>query len=165
MIYEHGTLITVDPHRRIIVDGALAVDRGRFVAIDKTQTLRERFREEPRSDLSGKVVTPGLINTHIHLAQAMIRGCADDMELLNWLGKRVWVLQGNYTEEDGRASAELCILEMLKSGTTAFVESMLAERYGFDGSDRLGHPCGTGQDRDGRCDLRCKRQLDASRHD
>ena len=55
------------------------------------------------------------------------------MELLDWLGKRVWVLQGNYTEEDGRASAELCILEMLKSGTTAFVESMLAERYGFDG--------------------------------
>jgi cytosine/adenosine deaminase-related metal-dependent hydrolase len=74
-----------------------------------------------------------LINTHVHLAQAMIRGCADDLELLEWLGKRVWVLQGNYTEEDARASAELCILEMLRSGTTAFVESMLAERYGFDG--------------------------------
>jgi len=133
MIYEHGTLVTVDPQRRIIVDGALAVDKGRFVAIDKTQALGDRFPEESRTDLSGKVVTPGLINTHIHLAQAMIRGCADDMELLDWLGKRVWVLQGNYTEEDGRASAELCILEMLKSGTTAFVESMLAERYGFDG--------------------------------
>jgi len=133
MIYEHGTLITVDPQRRIIADGAMAVEGNRFVAIDKTQALRERFPAEPRTDLRGKVVTPGLVNTHVHLAQAMIRGCADDMELLDWLGKRVWVLQGNYTEEDGRASAELCILEMLKSGTTAFVESMLAERYGFDG--------------------------------
>ncbi len=133
MIYEHGTLITVDPQRRIITDGALAVKDGHFVAIDKTSALRERFPAEPRTDLKGMVVTPGLINTHVHLAQAMIRGCADDMELLDWLGKRVWVLQGNYTEEDGRASAELCILEMLKSGTTAFVESMLAERYGFDG--------------------------------
>jgi cytosine/adenosine deaminase-related metal-dependent hydrolase len=133
MIYEHATLITVDPQRRIITDGAMAVREGRIVAIDKTQALRERFPAEPRTDLKGKVVTPGLINAHVHLAQAMIRGCADDMELLDWLGKRVWVLQGNYTEEDGRASAELCILEMLKSGTTAFVESMLAERYGFDG--------------------------------
>jgi cytosine/adenosine deaminase-related metal-dependent hydrolase len=132
-IYEHGTLITVDEQRRIISDGAMAVQDGRFLAIDKTRILRERFPAEPRTDLQGKVVTPGLVNTHVHLAQAMIRGCADDMELLDWLGKRVWVLQGNYTEEDGRASAELCILEMLKSGTTAFVESMLAGRYGFDG--------------------------------
>lgn len=133
MIYEHATLVTVDSQRRIITDGALAVNDGRFVAIDKTQTLRQRFANEARTDLKGMVVTPGLINAHVHLAQAMIRGCADDMELLDWLGKRVWVLQGNYTEEDGRASAELCIVEMLKSGTTAFVESMLAERYGFDG--------------------------------
>lgn len=133
MIYEHGLLITVDAGRRIISDGAMAVKDGRFLAIDKTTTLRERFPLEPRVDLKGKVVTPGLVNAHVHLAQAMIRGCADDMELIDWLGKRVWVLQGNYTEEDGRASAELCILEMLKSGTTSFVESMLAERYGFSG--------------------------------
>ena len=133
MIYEHGLLITVDAERRIIGDGAMVVRDGRFAAIDKTATLRERFPLEQRIDLKGKVVTPGLVNTHVHLAQAMIRGCADDMELLEWLGKRVWVLQGNYTEEDGRASAELCILEMLKSGTTAFVESLLAERYGFSG--------------------------------
>jgi len=133
MIYEHGTLITIDAQRRIITDGALVAQDGRIVAVGKTKELRKRFPAEPRTDLRGRVVTPGLVNTHIHLAQAMIRGCADDMELLNWLGKRVWVLQGNYTEEDGRASAELCILEMLKSGTTAFVESMLAGRYGFDG--------------------------------
>ncbi len=132
-VYEHGTLITVDPHRKIIQDGALAVKDGRLIAVDKTQTLREMFPEASRKNLGGKVVTPGFVNTHVHLAQAMIRGCADDMELIDWLGRRVWVLQGNYTAEDGRASAELCVLEMLRSGTTAFVESMLAERYGFDG--------------------------------
>jgi cytosine/adenosine deaminase-related metal-dependent hydrolase len=133
MIYEHGTLITVDAERRIIKDGAMAVQDGRFAAIDKSATLGELYPQEPKTDLKGRVVIPGLINAHVHTAQAMIRGCADDMELLDWLGKRVWVLQGNYTEQDGRASAELCILEMLKSGTTAFVESMLAERYGFSG--------------------------------
>ena len=76
---------------------------------------------------------PGLIDTHVHTAQAMLRGCADDLTLLDWLGKRVWVLQGSYTAEDGRASAALCALEMIKSGTTSFIEAMLAERYGIDG--------------------------------
>jgi cytosine/adenosine deaminase-related metal-dependent hydrolase len=132
-IYEHGTIITIDSLRRIIYDGALAVDGTKIAGVDKSDVLRARFPGAPRTDLKGGVVTPGLINTHIHLAQAMIRGCADDLELIDWLGQRVWVLQGNYTPEDGRASAELCILEMLRSGTTAFVESMLAERYGFDG--------------------------------
>jgi cytosine/adenosine deaminase-related metal-dependent hydrolase len=47
--------------------------------------------------------------------------------------KRVWVMQGNYTQEDGRASAALCAVEMIKSGTTAFIESLLAENYGIDG--------------------------------
>ncbi|HUT16016.1 MAG TPA: hypothetical protein VMY98_07215 [Anaerolineae bacterium] len=83
MIYEHATLITVDPQRRIIADGALAVENGRFVAVDKAQALRERFPDEPRTDLLGRVVAAGLVNTHIHLAQAMIHGCADDMELID----------------------------------------------------------------------------------
>ena len=76
---------------------------------------------------------PGLIDTHVHLAQAMIRGCADDVSLITWLKDRVWVLQGNYNAEDGKTSAELCILEMLKTGTTTFLEVMIAGRYGFDG--------------------------------
>ena len=76
---------------------------------------------------------PGLIDSHVHTAQAMIRGSADDLGLIDWLIKRVWVLQGNYTEDDGKASAALCALEMIKSGTTSFLECMLAEVYGFDG--------------------------------
>jgi cytosine/adenosine deaminase-related metal-dependent hydrolase len=79
------------------------------------------------------VILPGLIDTHVHTAQAMLRGCADDLGLLDWLAKRVWVLQGNYFYEDGQASAALCALEMIKSGTTAFIECMLAEVYGIDG--------------------------------
>jgi cytosine/adenosine deaminase-related metal-dependent hydrolase len=133
MLFEHGTIITVDKTRRIIQDGAILVRDGRIYAIGKTYELAEAFPDEPREDLRGDIVLPGLIDTHVHLAQAMIRGCADDLELIDWLGKRVWVLQGNYDEADGRASAELCIVEMLKSGTTAFLECMLAGRYGLDG--------------------------------
>jgi len=60
MIYEHETLITVDPRRRIIADGALIVENGRFVAADKSQALRERFPDKPPTDLLGRIVTLGL---------------------------------------------------------------------------------------------------------
>jgi cytosine/adenosine deaminase-related metal-dependent hydrolase len=138
MIYENCTLVTVDSQRRIITNGALAVTGGKLAAVGKReQVIRECPQDSERYDLRGQLVIPGLVNTHVHLSQALIRGCADDLALVDWLTKRVWVLQGNYDQEDGRLSAELCVLEMLKSGTTAFVESMTASRYGFDGIARV----------------------------
>jgi len=135
MLFKNATIITVDPGRRIIPDGAIAVSGSRIVGVGKQKEILSQFQQTDKEsiDLKGMVVIPGLINTHVHESQALIRGCADDMALIEWLIKRVWVLQGNYDEDDGRISAELCILEMLKSGTTAFVETMLAGHYGFDG--------------------------------
>lgn len=133
MLYDNATLITLNPRREIITQGALLVTGQRIAAIGKSKEMRERYPAEPRLDCNGNVLLPGLIDTHVHTAQAMLRGCADDLGLLDWLFKRVWVLQGSYTVEDGRASAALCALEMIKSGTTAFIETMLAERYGIDG--------------------------------
>jgi cytosine/adenosine deaminase-related metal-dependent hydrolase len=134
MLFENATIITMDAERRIIRDGALAVSGSRLVGVGKKGEIRRQFLEDrDRVDLRGMVVIPGLVNTHVHLSQALIRGCVDDMGLIDFLAKGIWVLMGNYDEDDGRISSELSILEMLKSGTTAFVESMLVGRYGFDG--------------------------------
>jgi len=137
MLFENATIITMDAQRRILSDGAVAVRGDRIAAVGQRAALRQQFPQEERFDCRGGIVLPGLIDTHVHMAQALIRGCADDLALLDWLSQRVWVLQGQYTADDGRASAALCILEMLKSGTTAFVETMIAERYGFDGLAEL----------------------------
>ena len=134
MLFENATIITLDGERRIIRDGALAVSGSRIAGVGKRDEIRHQFAEDrDRVDLKGMVVIPGLVNTHVHLSQALIRGCVDDMGLIDFLAKGIWVLMGNYDRDDGRVSTELCILEMLKSGTTAFVESMLAGHYGFDG--------------------------------
>ncbi len=133
MILCAATIVTVDPTRRILNDGAIVVQGDRIVAIGKRAAIIANFPAEDIVDHGDALIMPGLIDTHVHLAQAMIRGCADDMELLRWLTERVWVLQGHYTPEDGRASARLCMAEMLLSGTTTFLESLLAERYGIDG--------------------------------
>jgi cytosine/adenosine deaminase-related metal-dependent hydrolase len=133
MLFTNATIITMNPKREILTQGAILIQDTRIAAIGKSKDLIDQNPKEDVYDCQGNVILPGLIDTHVHLAQAMIRGCADDLGLLDWLIKRVWVLQGSYTEEDGMASAALCTLEMIKSGTTSFIECMLAEVYGFDG--------------------------------
>jgi len=133
MLFTNATVVTMNARREIIRDGAIAIQDNRIVAVGKTAALRERYPADEVVDAGGKLIIPGLIDTHVHLAQALIRGCADDMALVEWLCDRVWVLQGNYTYDDGYVSARLCIAEMLRSGTTTFLEAMLAHRYGFDG--------------------------------
>ncbi|HEX6481772.1 MAG TPA: amidohydrolase [Ktedonobacteraceae bacterium] len=136
MLFTNATIVTMNPTRDIITNGAIAINDNRIAAIGKSDTLLSRYHDEEVIDVKGKLIIPGLIDTHVHLAQALIRGCADDMALIQWLCERVWVLQGNFTQDDGYVSARLCIAEMLKSGTTTFLESMLAHRYGFDGIAR-----------------------------
>jgi cytosine/adenosine deaminase-related metal-dependent hydrolase len=133
ILIEHGVVVTLDSRGRIIRDGAVMIEGSHVTDVGKTDELRGKHAPEHKIDASRKLVLPGLIDCHVHLAQALIRGCADDVSLLDWLGKYVWPLQGNFDAEDGKVSAKLCMLEMIKSGTTSFIESMTHTRYGFDG--------------------------------
>jgi cytosine/adenosine deaminase-related metal-dependent hydrolase len=135
-LLHNAVVITLNPARQIFSNGAVLIDGAMIKAIGSYDEVDRQIPagvEVERVDLGGKMVIPGLVDTHVHLAQAMIRGCADDMSLIPWLLDRVWPLQGNYTAEDGQTSAALCIAEMLKSGTTCFIEALFAGRYGFDG--------------------------------
>ncbi|KAF2720798.1 hypothetical protein K431DRAFT_285487 [Polychaeton citri CBS 116435] len=130
MLYIGAVIITVNPSRDIL-NGDILI-RGDKIA-DIGKDLRAKYPEEAATELHGRIIIPGLINTHMHTAQTLLRGCADDLELVSWLCERIWPLQGNFTPEDGYVAARLSIAEMLKSGTTCFLESMFADRYGFDG--------------------------------
>lgn len=138
MLYTNASLITVNKEREVILDGAILVKDGSTTIDDigKTKDLVSKYPQEPVTDLSGHIIMPGLISLHVHLAQSLLRSAADDLELISWLCDRVWPMQGNFTEEDGYVASQLTIAEMLKSGTTCFVESLFAERYGFAGAVR-----------------------------
>jgi cytosine/adenosine deaminase-related metal-dependent hydrolase len=133
LMIDGATVITVDPQRRIIADGAVVVEDQRIIAVGKSHEIKQQYSADTRIHAKNKILIPGLIDCHVHLAQALIRGTADDVDLIPWLRDYIWVLQGNFTPEDGKVSSELCIAEMLKSGTTSFLESMIHKRYGFDG--------------------------------
>lgn len=137
LLIENATIITMDRHRRILREGYVAVDNGRIISVGKNDRKKKEFKAEQKIDAKGALMIPGLIDTHIHLAQALLRGTADDLSLVEWLYKRVWPLQGNFTERDGIISSALCMLEMIKSGTTTFLESGLHKRYGNFGIAEL----------------------------
>lgn len=136
MLYTHASIITVNKQRQVILDGAILVKEGTQTIADigKSHDLVAKYPDEQETNLNGHIIMPGLISLHVHLAQSLLRSAADDLELINWLCDRVWPMQGNFTEEDGYVAAQLTIAEMLKSGTTCFVEALFAERYGFGGA-------------------------------
>jgi len=68
------------------------------------------------------LVMPGLVNAHTHVAMTLLRGYADDKELDAWLREDIWPVEAELTAEDVRAGAELGLLEMVRSGTTAFAD-------------------------------------------
>ncbi|ALS22049.1 5'-deoxyadenosine deaminase [Paenibacillus naphthalenovorans] len=70
----------------------------------------------------GRVLLPGFVQTHIHLCQTLFRGRADDMELLDWLKKRIWPLEAAHDEESVYYSALLGIGELIRSGTTTILD-------------------------------------------
>jgi cytosine/adenosine deaminase-related metal-dependent hydrolase len=136
ILYKNGTIITVNNAREVILDGAVLVHQSRIVAIGKSN-LDFTGKLPPGTsietvDCANKIIIPGLINTHAHLAQSVLRGLAENLPLHNWLCDAVWPLEASYQKEDGYAAAMLTILEMLKSGTTCFLEAMLTHGSGID---------------------------------
>ena len=122
----------MDAERRILRDAAIVIQGNSIAAVGKSSEIRPAFPDEPVRDLRGWVVTPGLVDGHIHLPQAILRGCGDEVPLWVWMAERIFILEGSFTAEDARISMRLAALEMLKAGTTAFLETLILGRHALD---------------------------------
>jgi 5-methylthioadenosine/S-adenosylhomocysteine deaminase len=71
-------------------------------------------------DANGKILLPGLINTHTHLSMALFRGLADDLSLDTWLNDHIWPMEANLNGDYCYIGALLGAVELIKSGTTTF---------------------------------------------
>lgn len=130
--YFNATIITVNLTRDILLDGAILVTGNRITDIGKTVTLSSNLPTETKHvDLEGKIVLPGLINGHAHVVQSLMKGLGEDMDLHTWACDAIWPLEASYTDKDGYIAARLAFAEMLKSGTTTFLEPMLPSHAGF----------------------------------
>src|SRR3954454_20425801 len=119
-----GTVITVDPERRIFRDGAVAFLGSDIVAVGKRADLERTVEAKSVIDCRRKLVMPGFVNSHLHFYHTMHRGLAPE-DSGGWLwsnyvhGKVATLL----TSEDEIYGGLTVLLETLKAGTTTFLEA------------------------------------------
>lgn len=77
-LLRHGTIVTVDKERRIIENGALAIEGDRIVDIGTVDELDPRHSDKVVIDCRGKLLIPGLIDAHGHAGHALLRSIAAD---------------------------------------------------------------------------------------
>ena len=73
-------------------------------------------------DGTDKAIIPGFINTHTHASMTLFRGYGDDLPLMTWLQDYIWPVEDQMTAHDVYVGAKLACLEMLRSGTTCFLD-------------------------------------------
>src|SRR4030067_218219 len=88
ILIKNGTVITIDPRRRIIKNGAVAIENDRIVDIGKSDALKG-FQAEKVFDTTDRIVMPGLVDAHIHNVQMLSRGLGDDVDLIAWWHDRM----------------------------------------------------------------------------
>ena len=126
-LIEKGFVVTMDPERRVIVDGAVAVEDGVIVDVGKASELRGEYGSGEVLDASRKIVMPGLVNAHSHLFAMFSRGLGADgsrrrareAREYSWDIERLSLLD----RETCYASAALAALEMIRSGITTTQDS------------------------------------------
>lgn len=118
ILIKNAEIVTMDQEEAIFL-GDLLIENDRIAAIDRQ--LPDEGADQV-IDGTGRIVIPGFIQTHTHLCQTMFRGQADDLELLDWLRKKIWPLEAAHDEDSNYYSAMLGIGEMIQSGTTSIVD-------------------------------------------
>lgn len=104
-----------------MIEGYMVVENGFIVYIG--ESLPDHYKEDAEwFDGSGLFFMPGLVNTHGHAAMTLLRGYGDDMVLQKWLQEKMWPMEAKFTDQDVYWGTSLAVLEMLKSGTTTFVD-------------------------------------------
>jgi 5-methylthioadenosine/S-adenosylhomocysteine deaminase len=130
-------------------------ERGAIVEIGPDLTADDRL------DATDSLVVPGLVNAHTHAAMTLLRGYADDKPLETWLREDIWPAEAALTAEDVRAGTELGIVEMIRSGVTAFADMYFHVGEVVEAVDRAGMRARLGhgvvtvgkEERDARADL------------
>lgn len=85
-----------------------------------------------------KAIIPGLINCHTHSAMVMLRGLADDMDLMDWLQNKIWPIEAKMTDEDVYWGTKMAMLEMIMTGTTTFNEMYLFREAQIKAIEEMG---------------------------
>ncbi len=119
-LFSGATIVTGTG--KTIENGWLIIENGKIHYVGSPYSMDEKELFGEVHDMRGKIILPGLINTHTHAAMSLLRGYADDLPLQQWLEKKMWPKEAQFTNREVYWGSALSILEMIKSGTTCFAD-------------------------------------------
>jgi len=128
LLITGGTIVTMDPSRRILEDGFIAMRGDEIVAVGSGSSASLRFAPKGidaklKIDARGKLILPGFINGHTHAPMTLLRGLRDDVTLEEWLTKFIFPAEAkNVTEEFVRWGTRLAAAEQIRGGITTFAD-------------------------------------------
>ncbi|HVP39379.1 MAG TPA: amidohydrolase family protein [Candidatus Saccharimonadales bacterium] len=121
-LVETQAVLTFDPARAFVPGGALLVEDGRIAAVLAPGERRAGAPGATVVALGDCLALPGFVQTHLHLCQTLFRGLAEELDLLDWLSRRIFPLEAAHDEASMRAAVRLGLLELVRSGTTALMD-------------------------------------------
>jgi 5-methylthioadenosine/S-adenosylhomocysteine deaminase len=122
ILIRHGYVITMDPQRTVYADGAVAVDGQQIATVGPDRDVTARYRGRQTIDAGGAPVHPGFVDAHWHNCNETTRGVYPDVATTKDYYKYYAAWYDQMSPADEHASAQLSGLEMLRSGTTCFME-------------------------------------------
>src|SRR4030095_15369873 len=134
-----GTVVTMDGARRVIENGGIAIKADKIIAVGTRAEISLAYRARRTVSATGKVIIPGLINTHTHVPMVLFRGISDDLDLQEWLTKYIFPAEAkNVDEAFVRAGTRLGLAEMIRGGTTTYCDMYYFEDAIADESKKAG---------------------------
>lgn len=135
-------VIPVAPKQKTLENAALAIDKGKILAIIEGGNPLDAFAPAEHRILDQHVVIPGLVNAHGHAAMSLLRGFADDFPLQTWLEEHIWPAEGRWVSADFvRDGSQLAMAEMLRSGTTCFSDMYFFPETTAEAAEQAGMRC------------------------
>lgn len=143
-LFSQATVLpmtTVDQAFRTFT-GWVGVDHNRIVMVTDSEAQAAAFRaahpDLREIDCRGRLLMPGLINTHCHAAMTLQRSYADDLSLMTWLHDYIWPFEAQQTPEEVVLGMKLGVVEMLLGGITSFVDMYFSESHCVAAVEELG---------------------------
>ncbi len=118
---RNAWIVTQDAQRRVL-KGDVVVDGDRIVSVGPTYD----GTADREIDATGDIVMPGMVNTHTHVAMSVMKGVVDDLSFPDFLDK-VFRIDSDRTDEDLEIGTKLGCMEMMRGGTTTFMDLYYSE--------------------------------------
>jgi 5-methylthioadenosine/S-adenosylhomocysteine deaminase len=123
LLITNGIVVSLDAQQRVLNPGSVAVRGNRIIAVGAADQIARQYKGRDAIDARNRVVMPGLINTHTHAPMVLFRGLGDDLALMDWLQKYIFPAEAKTVSAAFvKTGTDLAALEMIRSGTTTYVD-------------------------------------------